>query len=150
MKHIRFCALFGLQLGMLAAQSPAVDVWNPIRFLVGNWQGKVTGQPGDGTSLREYKFVLNGRFLEVRDKSTYSPQAKNPKGEIHEDWGMISWDRNRMVHVLRQFHAEGFVNQYTGEPMHDAALRFTSESIENTKVETRARETYTEIGPRVY
>jgi hypothetical protein len=133
---------------VLAAQnSPAPDVWAPIRFLAGQWDGEVSGQPGSGRSVREYRFVLNDRYLEVRNKSTYPPQPKNPKGETHEDWGMISYDRNRKAFVLRQFHVEGFVNQYVSERLPDGALRFTSEAIENIPPGYRARETYAVTGP---
>ncbi len=55
---------------------------------------------------------------------------------------MISYDRSRKVHVLRQFHIEGFVNQYVAGSAHDGQLRFISESIENIPPGFRARETY--------
>jgi hypothetical protein len=88
------------------------DIWEPLKFFVGAWQGTSQGQPGQGVCVREYQFALNGKFLQVRNKSTYAPQEKNPKGEVHEDWGMFSYDRARKKFVLRQFHVEGFVNQY--------------------------------------
>jgi len=47
----------------------------------------------------------------MRNQSTYPPQAKNPKGEQHEDRGFISYDKARKKFVLRQFHVEGFVNR---------------------------------------
>jgi hypothetical protein len=34
----------------------------------------------------------------------------NKTGEIHEDMGMIGYDRARERFVFRQFHVEGFVN----------------------------------------
>jgi len=44
---------------------------------------------------------------------------------------------------MRQFHGEGFVNQYTADLSSDTAkLVFTSESIENIPSGWRARETY--------
>jgi hypothetical protein len=50
--------------------------------------------------------------------------------------------------VLRQFHVEGFVNQYVAEPADDPrTLRFVSESIENIPLGFRARETYRIVGP---
>ena len=49
--------------------------------------------------------------------------------------------------VLRQFHLEGFVNQYVSEPVREGPLRFTSEAIENIRAGYRARETYTITGP---
>jgi len=93
--------------------------------------------------MREYRFVLNDRYLEVRNRSTYPAQPRNPKGEVHEDWGMISYDRSRKTFVLRQFHVEGFVNQYVAEPARDGVLSFQSEAIENIAAGYRARETYT-------
>src|SRR5262245_20801367 len=63
------------------------DVWEPLKYFVGSWEGAAKGQPGAGKVEREYQFVLNGKFLQAKNKSTYPPQEKNPKGEIHEDWG---------------------------------------------------------------
>ena len=83
-----------------------------LQFFVGHWEGTVNGEPGSGTVERDYDLVMNERFIRVRNKSIYPPQEKNPKGETHEDFGLFSYDGNRKKHVLRQFHAEGFVNQY--------------------------------------
>jgi hypothetical protein len=135
------CALLDAQTGSVP------DTWEPVRFLVGTWEGDVSGQPGNGQSVREYRFVLNSKYLEIRGKSTYPAQPKNPKGEVHEDWGMISYDRSRKAFVLRQFHIEGFVNQYVSQPVREGPLRFTSEAIENIPAGYRARETYTITGP---
>jgi len=142
------CTPIVLLCGFLTEQTrSAPDVWEPIRFLIGAWDGDVSGQPGTGKSAREYRFTLNNRFLEVRNKSTYPAQPKNPKGEVHEDWGMVSYDRGRKAFVLRQFHVEGFVNQYVSDPVREGPLRFTSEAIENIPAGYRARETYTITGP---
>jgi len=97
---------------------------------------------------REYRFVLNNKFLHVQNKSTYDPQPKNPKGEVHEDWGMISFDKGRKRFVLRQFHVEGFVNQFVMNSSDEGkTIVFTSESIENIPSGFRARETYKIVGP---
>ena len=142
------CTPIVLLCGFLTEQTrSAPDVWEPVRFLIGAWDGDVSGQPGTGKSAREYRFTLNNRFLEVRNKSTYPAQPKNPKGEVHEDWGMVSYDRGRKAFVLRQFHVEGFVNQYVSDPVREGPLRFTSEAIENIPAGYRARETYTITGP---
>ena len=136
-----------LSCAVLVSQtSSAPDVWEPVRFLAGTWDGDVSGQPGNGKCIREYRFVLNARYLEVRNKSTYPAQPKNPKGEVHEDWGMISYDRVRKAFVLRQFHVEGFVNQYVAQPTPEGPLTFVSEAIENFRAGYRARETYTVTG----
>jgi hypothetical protein len=137
--------------GVAGAQTaPTTDAWAPVRYLVGTWDGDVNGEPGTGKSVREYRFVLNNRYLEVRNKSSYPVQRRNPKGEFHEDWGMISYDRSRRKLVLRQFHVEGFVNQYVAEPVRDGVLIFQSEAIENIPAGFRARETYTITGPNAF
>jgi hypothetical protein len=140
---------------LLLAQQPqasSADPWAGLRILEGRWDGESSGQPGKGKSTRECSFVLNGKYLEIRNKSTYPPQPSNrEKGEVHEDWGMISYDRSRKTHVFRQFHAEGFVNQYVAEPsVVPNRIRFVSESIENIPAGYRARETWTIDGPDAF
>jgi hypothetical protein len=62
---------------------------------------------------------------------------------------MMSFDKGRKNFVLRQFHVEGFVNQYvmTGATADGKTIVFASESIENIPAGYRARETYKIIGP---
>ena len=120
------------------------DVWEPLKYFAGKWEGAGNGKPGTSKVQRGYEFVLNGKFLQVQNQSEYAPQPKNPKGESHEDWGLISYDKARKQFVFRQFHGEGFVNQYvTTEISSDGkTIVFTSESIENIPAGWRARETY--------
>lgn len=65
----------------------------------------------------------------MRNKSTYAPQEKNPKGEVHDDWGLFSQDSARKKLILRQFHIEGFVNQYVLPSENRTQLVFTTESM---------------------
>ena len=119
------------------------DRWARVRFLLGSWEGPTEGQSGEGTDQRRYQLALRDQFIEVHNNSTYPAQEKNPKGEVHEDVGYISFDRTRQRLALRQFHVEGFVNQYVEDvPPASGDLSFTSESIENIRPGWRARETY--------
>ncbi|MEK6674155.1 MAG: heme-binding beta-barrel domain-containing protein [Planctomycetota bacterium] len=120
------------------------DPWKPLRFLMGAWQGTGQGQSGASTVERHIDFVLEKRFLQVRNKCVYKPQEKNPNGETHEDWGMFSYDSNRRKLILRQFHVEGFVNQFVQESISSdgKTLVFVTEQIENIPTGWRARETY--------
>jgi hypothetical protein len=129
----------------ISAQTTKHDsIWLPLKVFVGNWQGKGGGEPGNGEYERTYQFVLNKKFIEIRNKSTYPPSEKNPNGEVHEDVGYISYDKARRTFVLRQFHIEGFVNQYTLQSISDDGkkLMFASEAIENIPAGWRAKETY--------
>jgi THAP4-like, heme-binding beta-barrel domain len=133
----------GLVLVVTAAPawSQPADRWGPLRPLLGSWEGTTSGQPGRGTVRRDYQLVLGDRFIEVQNTSTYPPQDKNPKGEVHQDRGFISVDTARKLFVLRQFHVEGFVNTYTAAP-EGPPIVFTSEAIENIPTGWRARETW--------
>jgi hypothetical protein len=123
---------------------PKSERFAKLRALEGRWRGEGNGQPGKSTVERSYEFVLGGKYLNARNSSVYAPQPKNPKGEHHEDWGMFSYDAGRKKLVLRQFHIEGFVNQYVLDRESDDGkeLVFVSEAIENIPKGFRARETY--------
>jgi hypothetical protein len=127
-----------------AQMSKQDSVWLPLRMLIGKWSGESEGQPGKGKYERSYEIVLNKKFIEVKNKSTYPPSKENPKGEVHEDRGFISYDKSRKTFVLRQFHIEGFVNQYKIESISPDGKKivFISESIENIPQGFRAKETY--------
>jgi hypothetical protein len=117
--------------------------WAPIEFMVGEWTGESDGQPGKGTVKRSYRFVLGGKFLHEQNVSAYPPQPKNEKGEVHEHWSFFSYDRARRSLVLRQFHQEGFVNQYViAPPTAVGTVVFDSEAFENVPPGWKARETY--------
>ena len=126
------------------AQQGKPDPWQPVRFLAGTWDGTATGVGGAGTARRTYAFVLNNRYLHEKNVTTYPPQEMNKAGEVHEHWSFISYDRARGVLVLRQFHPEGFVNQYVVNRSETTPkkLVFDSERFENYDNNARARETY--------
>jgi len=154
MKSIYFAVMFGLSASSLAqgpdtARATDGDPWAPIKFMVGKWSGTASGNAGDGTVVRDYDFVLKQRFLYEKNTSTYPPQEKNKRGEIHDHVGYISYDKSRKVLVLRQFHVEGFVNQYVinKEASTPTRLVFESESFENFSNKWKARETYDVISP---
>jgi hypothetical protein len=124
------------------AQQP--DNFTPIRFLEGKWEGRAAGEPGEGTSTREYKFDLGGRFLVGRNKSVYQVKPPATKPEIHEDLGLFSYDRGSKKIVLRQFHVEGFVNEYTLDSVapDGKSLEFVTTRIENIPPGWKAKEAY--------
>lgn len=139
MKH---ALVLGFAITMAAvAQS---DPWAPLRAFEGKWQGPASGEPGKGISSREYRFELGGKFLSARNTSKWDPKSPGAKPEIHEDFGMFSYDRALKKVVLRQFHIEGFVNEYTLDSVGDDGkrLEFVSVRIENIAPGWRAKESY--------
>ena len=140
------CCALALSPVAAAGQSPGGSPLSPIQPMVGKWQGTSEGQAGTGTVTREYRWILGDRFIEEINRSTYPAQEKNPKGEVHEHRSIFSFDRARKTIVFRQFHIEGFVNQYTLEPTTTPhVLVFVTEAIENIPKGYRGRETYTFI-----
>ncbi len=146
MRSLLLATIFTAILAIpVSAQISRQDsIWQPMRVFLGSWKGKGGGEPGRGEYERTYQFILNKRFIEVRNKSTYAPTEKNPKGEVHEDVGYISYDKARRFFILRQFHIEGFVNQYKLESISPdgGTMVFVSEAIENIPAGWRARETF--------
>jgi hypothetical protein len=120
------------------------DPWKPLRVFIGKWEGEVKGEPGIGKAEREYSFVLDERFIHIVNRSSYLPQEKNPKGEKHEDIGFFSYDKSAKKFSLRQFHIEGFVNQFKTESISKdgRTIVLVSTAIENIAPGWRARETY--------
>lgn len=122
----------------LGAPPPLDQNLAPLARFLGRWQGAASGQPGAGVVERSYKPVLSGRFIEERNESRYR------SGEIHRHLAYWSYDRGRRRFVLRQLHAESFVNQFvaTTADFADSRLIVVSESIENIPPGYSARETY--------
>src|SRR5436190_24114264 len=90
----------------------------PVAYETPGLKGRIRpfpGEPGSGKVQREYSFILNDRFIHIVNRSLYPPQAKNPKGEKHEDIGFFNYDKFTKKFVLRQFRIEGFVTQFAAE-----------------------------------
>jgi hypothetical protein len=127
-----------------AQEKKQQDVWKPLKFFVGSWEGKGEGRSGVSKIEREYKFVLQDSFLEARSKSVYEKKDDNRKEKVHEDWGFFSYDKDKGKIMFRQFHTEGFVNRYVQDSLSadGKTLVFVTEAIENFTPGWRTKQTY--------
>ncbi|MEK7264162.1 MAG: heme-binding beta-barrel domain-containing protein [Bacteroidota bacterium] len=143
MKKLILLAVF-LPALLFAQTSKKDSLWLPLQSFIGNWAGEGGGEPGIGAYERSYQFFFDKNFIAIKNKSTYSPTDKNPKGEVHEDIGYFSYDKNLKKFKLRQFHLEGFVTEFTLENISPdgKTLVFTTGTIENIPAGWRAKETY--------
>ena len=118
-----------LPIGALAQS----DAWAPLRAFEGKWEGETSGKPGKGTTSRDYRFELNGKFLFQRDTSVYQPGDPAGKPLRHEDFGVFSYDTSLKKILWRQFHSEGFVNEYALDSVSEdgKTLEFLTTHIEN-------------------
>ncbi len=108
--------------------------WQNFHKLIGKWSGIGAGFSSGKSQIKtEIKYVMNEKYLQITNRSEFEPTAKNPEGDIHEDWGMLSYDKNRKKYVFRQFHNEGFVNKYilNDSLSTDSLFIFESDMIEN-------------------
>jgi hypothetical protein len=141
-----------LLIPVLLLLSPQVRAAEPpaglqqLELMIGKWKGTSSGEPGNGTVERECARILNDRFIECRTTTTYPAQEKNPRGEVHVDRAIYSFDKKAKKLRLRQFHGEGFVNSY----VEVAPLTFETVEIENIPAGWRARETYKPPSPDAY
>ncbi len=101
--------------------SPNLSVLEP---LLGSWTGTSTGVFGTAELTRSGEYVLQDRFIRLSTRSV-------SENEVHEDIAFFSYDQERETIVMREFHAEGFVNHYVLVDAADGVLIFDSEHIEN-------------------
>jgi len=126
-----FFLLFVFNTILSTAQT---NQFEKFEVLIGKWEGKGEGSGSSESVIKsEFTPVMNSVYLEVKNHSEFKPSAQNPKGEIHDDWGIISFDNSRKKYVFRQFHVEGFVNQYVlnDSLSTQSTFVFESEIIEN-------------------
>ena len=127
---------------LVAAQTDQKkEIWEPLKFLEGTWEG---GDLGVSKVTQVYKFVLHGKFLHMKTRSVFEPTEKSPKGEVHEDFGIFSYDQGRKTFVMREFYVEGFENTYVMDDMSEdgKAFTFLTENVENAPEGTKAKLEY--------
>lgn len=142
----RFIVILVLLPLLVAAQSEKEkEVWQPLQFLEGRWEGHGLGS----VVTQDYRFILNKKFLQMKVKAVFEPSEKRPEGEIHEDMGLFSYDQARKKFVLRGFYVEGFVNTYILDNISadEKTLTFLTEHIENAPPGTKAKLIYKVINP---
>jgi hypothetical protein len=137
--------LFLLPFLVVGQAETEKDIWQPLDFLAGRWEGH-----GQGSVVtQEYQFILNKKFLQMKTKAVFEPSQERPEGETHEDMGLFSFDRSRKTFVLRGFYVEGFVNTYILDNISadGKTLTFVTEHIENAPPGTQAKLIYKVINP---
>src|SRR5688572_6646838 len=145
MKHVPSMVIIAMLVAasIASAADAPVDPFQPVRFLLGNWSGEASGEPGKGTVERQYALALSDRFIEEQNTSTYEPRDGKP-AEVHQHRSFLSFDKDRKQLMLRQFHEEGFVNHYAMNQEQSTATRlvFDSVAFENLPRDWKARESY--------
>lgn len=141
MRRVLLTALLTTLSPLLSAAEPKVDGLAPLRWMVGEWRGVGQGDPGTSGSERHIDSYLNGKFIRAQGRSVYPKQDQNPKGEIHAELDLWSFDKARSTIILRQFDTLGFVCTYVLDNSASAADRWVlmAESLENVPAGWKAR-----------
>lgn len=131
---MKFIYHIAILLTFLSVEIQAQHKFQPFEQLMGKWEGTGAGFSNNTSAIKSsFQFRLNEQYIEVKNESVFAPTEKNPTAEIHQDWGFISYDKQRKLFVFRQFHIEGFVNQYVlnQDISTPEKLVFETEVIEN-------------------
>lgn len=133
--------LFLVGLLFLSTTAFAENPFAQFEFLIGNWQGVETGMAGDGIGFRTYQYDLGKHFITARNQSSFPISEKKPKGEVHRDFSIFSYNSNTSKIVLREFHVEGFANIYelNKELSNESKFVFITREIENNPGNWKAK-----------
>lgn len=140
MRWILSLAVIVFIAGAQAAE-PKADGLAELRWLIGEWRGVGQGDPGTSGSERHIDSYLDGKYIRAEGRSVYPKQEQNPKGEIHSQLNMWSYDKARSAIVLREFDTLGFVGTYVLDPVASGPDRWVlvAESLENVPKGWKAR-----------
>jgi hypothetical protein len=121
------CAMKSMLL-LLAASLCAVaadPAWKPFEFLVGDWVGEGTGQPGEGTGGFSFRFSLDGKVL-IRENWADYPKTKEREAFSHKDQMVIYREAATAPFKAIYFDNEGHVIHYAISAGKD--IQFVSEA----------------------
>ena len=136
---LSFCAL--LCAAATVAAEPAKDGLAEFRWMEGEWRGVGEGDPGTSGSERHVDSYLGNKYIRAAGRSVYPKQDKNPKGEVHSQLNLWSFDRARGAIVMREFDTLGFTCTYVLDKTASAPDRWVlvGESLENVPKGWKAR-----------
>ncbi len=121
-----------------------------LDFLIGSWKGEVTSADGTGYGEREFRLVLDKKFIHIHNMIWFDSSAFDSSNGLREDWGMMSIDDARETMVLRQFSDDGAVTRYEADSVYgqeEITILFVAQLIENDPNATWARLTITIHSP---
>ncbi|WP_243293954.1 hypothetical protein [Geothrix mesophila] len=150
-KLVRALACLIGTAAVVQAQGAPSDPWAPVRFLVGEWQGAITGDQGTGTATRRYRFILSGQFLQERSMASFPPQPLHPDGTVASHASFLAYDTARKVLVFRLLRQEAFSGTFVLSPAQSQSTKLVFESVQlDSAATSKARETLEQISPEAY
>jgi hypothetical protein len=128
-KLILMIATFGMITNCIAQQSPNWDKWE---WLIGEWKGEGSGQPGQGGGVFNFKFDLDKNII-VRNSHSEYPASGNKPAIIHDDLMVIYLDYEGTPSEAIYFDNEGHTINYS-IVYSDKSIILTSDRVANVPV----------------
>ncbi len=121
-------------MSAFAQTAPSLlDSWADFRVFIGAWSGAEETSAGVAEATRNYRFFLEGNFIEERRTAIYAPQPENPDGETRQYLSLFHYNTAEDTYQMRQYYSRGFVVDFTLSDFDRQERRFTwlSTSIQN-------------------
>ncbi|MEI8114641.1 MAG: hypothetical protein WCI54_13480 [Bacteroidia bacterium] len=125
-KWILTIVLSGFLFTSFGQKNPNWDKWN---WLMGEWVGEGSGQPGQGGGTFSFKPDLDQKILIRKSHSKYPASANKPE-IIHDDLMVVYLDNQENSNKAIYFDNEGHTIKYS-ITYSDKSIVFTSEKIPN-------------------
>ena len=128
--HIRIILMgIGLLFGQTFGQQPSSNPdWSAFQFLLGEWTGEGSGNPGQGNGIFTFSLELQDHILIRRNQSDY-PETKTHAAFSHNDLMVIYQEPGPSVHAI-YFDNEGHTIQYnTNISVDRKSITFISDSL---------------------
>jgi hypothetical protein len=104
-------------------------LWKPYRFLLGEWEGEGTGDPGKGAGSFTFIPDLEGKILVRRNHANY-PAAGGRPAVMHEDLMVVYAPQGSEGPKAIYWDNEGHVIYYTLSTSSDGhSVTFLSEPV---------------------
>jgi hypothetical protein len=97
---------------LLTTSGQQKDIWKNWNWLMGEWTGEGSGQPGQGGGTFTFSPDLNKNILVRRSHSEY-PAAENRPKVIHDDLMIIYPDQTGIPAKAIYFDNEGHTIEYS-------------------------------------
>jgi hypothetical protein len=128
-KLIITIALIGFISTVFGQQSSNWDKWN---WLMGNWAGEGSGQPGQGGGTFSFKPDLDQKILIRKSHSEYPASANKPQ-TIHDDLMVVYLDNSGNPGKAIYFDNEGHTINYS-ITYAEKSIALTSDKTPNAPV----------------
>ncbi len=122
-------ALFGVLNSSFAQQSTPWDKWE---WLLGEWVGEGSGQPGEGGGTFVFAFDLDKKVIVRKSHSEY-PASESKPAVIHNDLMIAYLDFKGHPSKAIYFDNEGHIINYT-ITYADKSIVFMSDKIQNVPI----------------